>query len=103
MEPSLTRPVELATLAQVRRMGARGSAGSGSGTDALDGEVTLYRSRYLHLGLDLTYTDRNGQVLALTGSRRIRSNEMHFFDAPNLGVIARVTPIDMTAASTAGL
>ena len=105
VEQSLTRPVELATLAQVRRVSAGGapvSVGAGSETDVLDGAVTLYRSRFLHLGLDLTYTDRNGQVLALTGSRRIRSNEMHFFDAPNLGVSAWVAPIDMTAARTAG-
>ena len=102
---SLTRPVELATLAQFRRVsagGARVSVGSGAGTDVLDGAVTLYRSRYLHLSLDLTYTDRNGEVLALSGSRRMRSNEMHFFDAPKLGVIARVAPLDMTAAGTAG-
>jgi hypothetical protein len=105
LEQSLTRPVELAMLAQVRRVSAGGapvSVGAGSETDVLDGAVTLYRSRYLHLGLDLSYTDRSGQVLALTGSRRIRSNEIHFFDAPNLGVIAWVAPIDMTAASTAG-
>jgi hypothetical protein len=105
VEQSLARPVELATLAQVRRVSAGGAplaAGSESGTDVLDGEVKLYRSRYLHLSLDLTYTDGNGEVLALTGSRRMRSNEMHFFDAPNLGVIARIEPLEVTAAGTAG-
>jgi hypothetical protein len=102
VEQSRTRPVDLATLAQVRRVGGASAAAAVPETDVLDGEVTLYRSRYLHLGLELSYTDRNGEVLALNGSRRIRSNELHFFDAPSLGVIAWVAPVDVTAASAAG-
>ncbi len=55
--------------------------------------MTLHRSRFLHLGLDLTVTNEDGSTAALKGQRRIRSNELHFFDAPGLGAIAFVTPL----------
>ena len=67
-------------------------AGSG-----LQGQVALSRGRYLHLTVDLVY-DAPGvageapQRFVLRQSRRMRSNERHYLDAPRFGVIAIVTP-----------
>lgn len=73
--------------------------------DSIDGTVTLIRERYLHLDIDLllmqaenstavTYSDGPGNVpvYRLNESRRVRSSEIHYFDHPRIGVIARVTP-----------
>ena len=79
---------------------------SGPGLSSLDGTITLIRERYLHLAIDLSESvpgagaaDLYGNPTAappayrLTESRRIRSGELHYFDHPRLGVIARVTPV----------
>ena len=57
----------------------------------LDGSITLIRERYLHLSVDLALTSP-GSVYRLDETRRMRSGELHYFDNPRLGVIARVTP-----------
>ncbi len=77
------------------------------------GTARLSRSRFLHLELDLEFlpTDRpqvrpmpvirDGQTTVerrvpryrLQESRRMRSQEMHYFDHPAFGVIATVTPL----------
>jgi hypothetical protein len=61
------------------------------GANALNGSITLIRERYLHLAVDLTL-DTAGSHYRLDETRRIRSGELHYFDSPQLGVIARVTP-----------
>lgn len=58
---------------------------------ALDGSITLIRERYLHLAVDL-FLETPGSRYRLDETRRIRSGELHYFDSPQLGVIARVTP-----------
>ena len=77
---------------------AAGRHGSVSGT------VTLLKERYLHLDVDLRmttgaavtapYADGPGgaPVYRLSERRRIRSGELHYFDHPRFGMIARVTP-----------
>ena len=58
------------------------------------GQLALSRGRYLHLTLDLVFTppQEGGQRYVLRQTRRMRSNERHYFDHPKFGVIAIVTP-----------
>ena len=76
-----------------------------NGRDSVEGTVTLIVERYLHLDLDLLlmkagssrpvlYSDGPGSVPAyrLSEKRRVRSSELHYFDHPQFGVIARITP-----------
>jgi hypothetical protein len=84
---------------------------SGSG-DSVEGTVTLVRERFLHLDIDLllhaastgpaSAPDGTGSpVYRLTENRRIRSDEIQYFDHPRFGVIARVTPVTGTEAPDA--
>jgi hypothetical protein len=60
---------------------------------AISGRVALSRGHYLHLNLDLVYqSPSSGQHYVMRQSRRMRSNEKHYFDHPYFGVIAIVTP-----------
>ena len=61
------------------------------GSDTLAGSIRLIRERYLHLDIDLTLSS-SGSLYRLDEMRRIRSGELHYFDNPHFGVIARVTP-----------
>jgi hypothetical protein len=62
-----------------------------SGT--LSGSAALARGRYLHLTLDLDFRpDGQEQHYVLRQTRRMRSTERHYFDHPQFGVIALVTP-----------
>jgi len=76
------------------------------GRYSVDGTVTLICERYLHLDIDLSllsatapgavkYSDAAGNqpLYRLAEKRRIRSSELHYFDHPRFGVIARVTPV----------
>ncbi len=78
-----------------------------NGRDSVEGTITLIRERYLHLDMDLLlmttgtggqvlYSDGPGSVPAyrLSEKRRVRSGELHYFDHPRFGVIARVTPYE---------
>jgi hypothetical protein len=66
-------------------------------SSGLTGRIALSRGRYLHLTLDLVYenaepdSDSRGRHV-LKQSRRMRSNERHYIDHPEFGVIAVVTP-----------
>ncbi|MCC5866932.1 MAG: hypothetical protein JJU27_00360 [Gammaproteobacteria bacterium] len=84
----------------------------------LSGTARLSRSRFLHLELDLEFlpTDRpqarpmpvlrDGETAIerllpryrLQESRRMRSQETHYFDHPAFGVIAKVTPLAASAS-----
>lgn len=81
-----------------------------NGRDSVEGSVTLIQERYLHLDIDLllmqagsgvVYSDAPGSRPAyrLREQRRIRSSEIHYFDHPRFGVIARVTPVTGTGAA----
>ena len=66
---------------------------AGSPDREVDGSITLIRERYLHLAVDLTLASP-GALYRLDETRRIRSGELHYFDNPRFGVIARVTPYE---------
>lgn len=77
----------------------------------LEGTLKVSLSRYLHLDVDLLYNERltqpiepgndgaNGgvvyQAIRMQQSRRMRSDELHYLDNPRLGVIARITTVEM--------
>lgn len=93
----LTQPSALASKLQIQRL--RGvsepSAPGGAGLPLLDGTVSLARSRFLHLTVDLIYVDpHTGVPVQLKESRRMRSNELHYLDHPRLGMLVQVTPLD---------
>jgi len=69
----------------------------------LEGTIRLIRERFLHLDIDLLLSKPAalipGQALTtpepvyeLKETRRIRSGELHYFDHPWFGVIAKVVP-----------
>lgn len=60
---------------------------------SLSGTITLYRSRYLHLSVDLSFLTEEGTRFVIRQHRRMRSSELHYLDSPGLGVIALVVPI----------
>lgn len=67
---------------------------SEGGSDTLAGSIKVIRERYLHLDIDLTLSS-SGSLYRLDEMRRIRSGELHYFDNPHFGVIAKVTPYDL--------
>ncbi|MGD8936396.1 MAG: CsiV family protein [Thiogranum sp.] len=73
----------------------------------VDGTVRVAVERYLHLYLDLQLhlpaaalsaqidaPDAELPEIRLTEQRRMRSNELHYFDNPRFGVIALITPYE---------
>jgi hypothetical protein len=75
--------------------------------DYVDGTVRVAVERYLHLYLDLQLhlpaaalsrqidaPDVGMPEIRLTEQRRMRSNEIHYFDNPRFGVIALITPYE---------
>lgn len=92
---------------------------SASDTDVtgLSGTIRLYKERYLHLELNLSFRpdaigsaeagfsaeplSRRDEVIGalppaahrIRGSRRVRTEEIHYFDHPGFGVIASVLEI----------
>jgi hypothetical protein len=84
---------------------------AGGGFGGVQGTITLIRERYLHLDVDLSLSaaGTNAEVsypasaagvpvYRLSEQRRIRSSEIHYFDHPRFGVIARVTPYEAAQA-----
>lgn len=66
---------------------------SHSALPLLDGTLTLTRSRYLHMAVDLIYNDpKTGVPLQLKESRRMRSGELHYLDHPRFGVLVQAMP-----------
>ncbi len=72
----------------------------------LSGAMTLHRSRYLHLKVNLelaasgtsridseTAVLNERPIFHLLETRRMRSGELHFFDHPKFGVLARIKPV----------
>lgn len=98
-EGDLARPVDAALLEQMPSRARSARRARSSGGDPLTGKVTFVRGRYLHLDLDLNLG--NGAGRQLRERRRVRLGQLHYFDAPRLGVIATVTRIEEPAGSTA--
>jgi hypothetical protein len=84
-----------------------------------DGNILLRATQYLHLDLDMAFFPQNFQQILinqqqgspnannlvinresdyvrLTESRRIRLNELHYFDHPLFGVLVQVSRLEMT-------
>lgn len=60
----------------------------------VEGSVTLYLARYLHLDISMEKQYEDDYRAILDEKRRMRSNETHYLDNPKLGIIARITPIE---------
>lgn len=66
-------------------------------TAPVDGSVALLLSRYLHVDIDLRYTqpaDGGYRQYSLRERRRMRRDELHHLDSPKLGALARVTRVE---------
>ncbi len=68
----------------------------------LAGSVALRRSRFLHLDVDLRYTESAGggsaRQFLLREQRRMRRDELHYLDGPRLRALARVQRVEDGAA-----
>jgi len=71
----------------------------------LDGFVRFYLSRFLHVEVDLALTKPTSgglfssetdinQLYRLTQQRRVKSQEIHYFDHPLFGALVRVAPTE---------
>jgi hypothetical protein len=56
----------------------------------ITGKVILERGQYVHMGVDLTIDD-GGRRYHISEVRRIKPDEVQYFDHPAVGVIALVT------------
>jgi hypothetical protein len=59
------------------------------------GKIILERGQYLHFGVDLTIDD-GGQRYRINEVRRVKPDDIQYFDHPGVGVIAVVTAGDTT-------
>ena len=82
------------------------------------GTVRVYLSRFLHVGIDVSYQDgaapaaepagRELREIALPSryrlvtERQTRSGELHYFDHPAFGVLVKVTPVQPANPGSAG-
>lgn len=112
-DPETAQPLALSRLAEL--------------PERLQGEARLYRSRFLHLELDLELWSQPGRslpapetataeplfpdrgrrdagepldalepdVYRLSERRKLRSGELHYYDHPRYGVLAKVTPVEV--------
>ena len=89
-----------------------------NGRSPLSGSVTLYKQRFLHLNIDLAlsettandpvnsfvFSDRpqlpDANATRLQESRRIRNEDVNYFDHPRIGVIVTVREIEVSDAET---
>ena len=67
----------------------------------LDGTIRFYMSRFLHLDADLVFrenissTDQPGAILyRLTEQRKLKSQEINYFDHPKFGLLVRIMPLE---------
>lgn len=65
----------------------------------LDGTLRFYLSRFLHVELNLLFQPQTTVIggdaapnYLIKEERRIRSNQLHYFDHPKFGVLFRVSP-----------
>ncbi|MGI9309443.1 MAG: CsiV family protein [Gammaproteobacteria bacterium] len=82
----------------------------------ISGDVTLYRQRYVHLRVAVDVLDasvsvaggggfweslRNSQpaAYAISGTRRVRSNRLMYFDHPEYGIVASVSRLETETES----
>lgn len=65
--------------------------GAAAGSN-LTGWVRLYSNTYLFAEVDLAMRDDNGEMVRLKQRRRVKFNEVHYFDHPRFGVIVTISP-----------
>ena len=69
----------------------------------LDGAIEFYLSHYLHLDVNLQFRpsipNAVPAIYKITESRRIKSQNINYFDNPKFGLLVRVTPIKAAAKS----
>lgn len=72
----------------------------------IDGHVRFYMSRFLHVEVNLAFqpqatvlggTDPAPTPYRLNEQRRVKSQELHYFDHPKFGALVRVTPATAAA------
>ncbi len=68
----------------------RGVSTARLGLTGVTGKVFFERGQYLHLGVDMVIED-GGRRYRLNEVRRVRTDEIHYFDHPAVGVLAVVT------------
>lgn len=75
------------------------------GSRSVEGSIRLVLERYLHLDVNLVQMSARGAggpgsvpVHELREKRRIRSGELHYFDHPRFGMVAKVTPYSVPEA-----
>lgn len=76
--------------------GMTGDGAIPSAAAPVDGTVAVRRSRFLHADIDLllrktAVAGAAPLTVRLNGTRRLRSNELHYLDHPLFGVIIRVS------------
>ncbi len=69
-----------------------------NGDGQVDGAMRFYMSRYLHLDLDVVLQDKTAAAAGdlqyrLSEHRRIKTQEINYFDHPKFGVLVRVTSV----------
>jgi hypothetical protein len=57
------------------------------------GTVSMSRSRFLHLDVDLLLRNNNSGSFRITNHRRMRSNELNYIDHPLFGILVIATPL----------
>ena len=65
----------------------RGVSAAQLGLPGITGKVMVERGQYLHLGIDLVVED-GGKRYRLNEVRRVKTDEVHYFDHPAIGVLA---------------
>ncbi|BAU48583.1 hypothetical protein SVA_2031 [Sulfurifustis variabilis] len=72
-----------------------------TGDRELDGTLRFYIARFLHLEMNLTFQPlalvqtafpAESQAFQINEQRRIKTQELHYFDHPKFGAIVRVVP-----------
>lgn len=59
----------------------------------LDGTMRFYLNRFLYVEMDLVLRGLN-ETYPLTEHRRVRPQEVQYFDHPRLGALVRITALD---------
>lgn len=64
-------------------------------TTTVNGRIKVYLGRFLHMHVQLVYTDpESGRSYRLSHSRKMRSKELHYIDNQRFGILTRILPIE---------
>jgi len=65
------------------------------GTNQLNGTITFHSKKYLHLDINLQLTELDSSTnYRLKATRRIKADDIHYFDHPRFAVLAHVKKQD---------